>query len=140
MKHFLSIPLITAMVCHAVSAQQVTDFRRPGDVIRVEIKFDGPDAEKITHVSLYLSKPDGSAPKDQIGFAVGFNGPNYSPSSPHTFTLKSQFQKVSLLEITCFTSMRNAALEALSMPLDVIFSCRRSISGTMGPSLRQELR
>jgi hypothetical protein len=76
---------MAAIACSAVSAQQVTDFRRPGDVIRVEIKFEGADAEKITQVSLYLAKPDGTVPKDQTGFSTGFGGQSFGATGHRTF-------------------------------------------------------
>jgi hypothetical protein len=52
MKNFLFLPAMAVIACSAVSAQQVTDFRRPGDVIRIEATFDGPEARKVNTISL----------------------------------------------------------------------------------------
>jgi hypothetical protein len=81
---------MAVIACTAVSAQQVTDFRRPGDVIRLEIKFDGPDAAKIKQVLLSLNKPDGEPPKDQVGFNTSFGSNGWiGEVSPFTFRVEA---------------------------------------------------
>jgi len=84
MKTLSFLPVLAAIMCSALAAQQVTDFRRPGDVIRIEVKFDGPDANKIKSIVLYLSAV-GSIPGNQIGFQNGFGGDWTDAASPHTF-------------------------------------------------------
>lgn len=61
--------------------------RHPGDAIKFEIKFDGPDAGKVTGVSLHFGLK-GSAPADQVGFNEGLDGGSQTQSSPHTFIVE----------------------------------------------------
>jgi hypothetical protein len=61
--------------------------RHPGDVIKYQIVFDGPNADKITRVNGNLGHT-GPMPKDQAGFAGGINSGNLTPSSPRTFILE----------------------------------------------------
>jgi hypothetical protein len=58
--------------------------RHPGDVIKYEIKFDGPNAEKIKAISASLSIR-GPVQKDQSGFGGGFGTNSGAPVSPDTF-------------------------------------------------------
>jgi hypothetical protein len=78
-----------AVSAFAVSAQQVTEFRRPGDVIRVEVNFSGADADKVTSISLYLTAT-GSLPANQVGFQNGFGGNWTNATSPHTFVTEAK--------------------------------------------------
>lgn len=49
----------------------------PGYTIKLDVKFDGPDANKIKTVSLYLGPKAGSTvPTDQRGFTNGFRAPS----------------------------------------------------------------
>jgi hypothetical protein len=61
--------------------------RHPGDVIKFEIKFDGPNADRIKTVNAGLGMRVGP-PKDQAGFTNGFGGRSNSPSSPNTFVVE----------------------------------------------------
>src|SRR5580700_6225594 len=61
--------------------------RHPGDVIRYEIKFDGPNADRIKTV--YARMNTGQPPKDQTGFTSQFNtNGGVSATSPRTFTIE----------------------------------------------------
>jgi len=62
--------------------------RHPGDVIKYEIKFDGPNADRIKTVSASLGMKVGP-PKDQAGFNNGFGTSHaFTPSSPNTFVVE----------------------------------------------------
>ncbi|MFZ0773515.1 MAG: hypothetical protein WCA49_08560 [Candidatus Sulfotelmatobacter sp.] len=62
--------------------------RHPGDVIKYEIKFDGPNADKIKTVSASLGMRVGP-PKDQAGFNNGFGTQGSTrPSAPNTFIVE----------------------------------------------------
>ncbi len=90
MRNLLPAVVTAVIACHAVSAQQVTDFRRPGDVIRLEIKFEGPDAPRIKQVLISLNKPDGAPPKDQAGFTTSFGSGGWiGEVSPLTFRVEA---------------------------------------------------
>lgn len=89
MKFAPFLPIMALIACNAVSAQQVTEFRQPGDVLRFEIKFDGPDATKVRTVSLYFGFI-GQPPKDQPGFDAGFPGDRVGPTSPNTYILEAK--------------------------------------------------
>jgi hypothetical protein len=58
--------------------------RHPGDVIKYDIKFAGPNAEKIKSVNAALNLQT-SMPKDQAGFNAGFGATSFQPSAPDTF-------------------------------------------------------
>jgi hypothetical protein len=89
MKNLLYLPIMAVIACSAASAQQVTDFRRPGDTIRLEVKFDGPDASKISTVLLSLNAVGSVPASDQVGFQTSFNNPSWAgPTSPHTFDIE----------------------------------------------------
>ena len=89
MKNLLFLSVIVVIACSAVSAQRVTDFRRPGDTIRVEVKFDGPDASNISTVLLSLNAVGSVPASNQAGFQTSFTNPGWSgPTSPHTFDLE----------------------------------------------------
>jgi hypothetical protein len=66
--------------------------RHPGDVIKFEIKFDGPNAGKITTASASLNMRVGP-PKDQAGFTNGFGSPPTAPLSPDTFIVEMTVPK-----------------------------------------------
>jgi hypothetical protein len=68
-----------------LAAQKVTEFKRPGDIIRLEIKFDGPDATKVKTVSIRLNATVGP-PSDQSQFRTSFtSSKSFPPTSPNTF-------------------------------------------------------
>ncbi len=61
--------------------------RHPGDVIKYEIRFDGPNADKIKTVSAQMVT--NSIPRDQSGFTNGFGTSHqFTPSSPKTFDIE----------------------------------------------------
>jgi uncharacterized protein YfaS (alpha-2-macroglobulin family) len=69
------------------SAQEAKPLpRHPGDVIKYQIVFDGPNAEKIKYVNASLALMVGP-PKDQAGFATGIPDNNVQPKSPNIFEL-----------------------------------------------------
>jgi hypothetical protein len=78
--------LLTFAIAQAQQAMPLA--RHPGDVIKYEIKFDGPNADRIKTVNAGLGIR-GPIPKDQAGFSGGFgtNGP-VGPSSPATFKVE----------------------------------------------------
>jgi len=91
----LKFLLVTAVLeIASVSAQQqpvaeATEFRKPGDVIRFDIKFSGPDADKIRTASLYLGLAGGGASTDQPGFSQGFGGPPSRQTAPRVFSVNA---------------------------------------------------
>jgi hypothetical protein len=82
---------MAVIACSAISAQQVTDFRQPGDVIRLEIKFDGTDAAKIKQVMISFGKQGSGPSADQVGFNTSFgNNEGWVPqSAPLTFHVEA---------------------------------------------------
>jgi hypothetical protein len=82
---FLIVGLLSFALAQAQEAKPLA--RHPGDVIKYEIKFDGPNAKKVIRVaaSLSLQTP---AQKDQAGFLGTIGGVNTSPSSPKTFDVE----------------------------------------------------
>src|ERR1700677_3318688 len=72
MKLAVFLPVMAVIASSAISAQQVTDFRQPGDVIRLEIKFDGTDAAKVKQILVSISKQGSGPSTDQIGFNTSF--------------------------------------------------------------------
>lgn len=85
MKHFLSLTAMVVIACSAVSAQQVTEIKQPGDVIRLEIKFDGLDAHKVKQVVARLDRISPASAADQVGFTNNFQGDWIGEASPNTF-------------------------------------------------------
>jgi hypothetical protein len=77
---------MAVMAC-AVSAQQITEFRQPGDVIRLEIKFDGADAPKIKTISLYLNAQTNPS-DDQAGFMNWAQTQQFGATSPGKFLVE----------------------------------------------------
>jgi hypothetical protein len=71
------------------SAQEAKTLpRHPGDVIKYEIKFDGPNADKMKSLLASMGLTT-SVPKDQSGFASSFGTTGWiSPSSPATFKVE----------------------------------------------------
>jgi hypothetical protein len=84
MKHFCSLLVTVGLAVSAVSAQTVTEIKQPGDVIRLEVKFDGPDAAKVKQISVRLDRT-GAILADQPGFTSNFQGNWVTESSPKTF-------------------------------------------------------
>ena len=83
----LGFALTVLLACSISQAQEAHPLpRHPGDVIKFEIKFDGPNAGKIDSVSGGLGLRS-AVPKDQAGFRPGF-GANGSPLAPDTFRLE----------------------------------------------------
>jgi len=87
MKNVFSLLVTVGLAVSAVSAQTVTDFRKPGDVIRLEIRFDGMDANRVKQVLISFGKPDGP-PKDQVGFNTSFGSGWIGEASPRTFNVE----------------------------------------------------
>lgn len=86
--------LITAVLgILPTSAQQqspeVTEFRKPGDVLRFGVKFSGPDAEKIKGVSVSFGVIDNKPSVDQTGFGRSFGGGVFRQSSARTFIVEA---------------------------------------------------
>jgi hypothetical protein len=78
--------ILLAVLSATVYAQKAKPAtRHPGDVLKVQVKFDGPDAGKIKTVSLYLGYSGETIPADQKGFRTGFSGDNTQATSPNTF-------------------------------------------------------
>jgi hypothetical protein len=85
MKPLLFVTTMAVIACSAVSAQQVTEFKQPGDFIRLEIKFDGPDTAKIKSLALYFGSTGGRIPENQEGFKNFMNSQQFQPVSPGRF-------------------------------------------------------
>jgi hypothetical protein len=85
--HKLTLVLVLLNLA-AMQAQDAHPLpRHPGDVIKYEIKFDGPNADKITRVGGGLNITQ-QIPKDQAGFAGNVGATINAPSSPKTFILE----------------------------------------------------
>ena len=82
---FLIIGLLSSALAQAQGPEPLP--RHPGDVIKYEINFDGPNADKITRVNGWLGLR-GPIPKDQAGFNNSFGADSRVASSPNTFTLE----------------------------------------------------
>jgi hypothetical protein len=81
---FLIIGLLS---CSSLTQAQGPLPRHPGEVIKYQIKFDGPNADKIKTVSAQMIT--NSIPKDQSGFTNGFGTAHqFTPSSPRTFDIE----------------------------------------------------
>jgi hypothetical protein len=81
-----AVALTLLLACSLSDAQEVKELaRHPGDVLKFEVKFDGPDASKVKHISLYLALQGGSPPSNQPGFTNGFRGASASSSEPNIF-------------------------------------------------------
>jgi len=87
-KNFVLCILTTLLTLSCIQAQEAKVLaRHPGDIIKFEIKFDGPNAEKITRVNGGLNL-EGQIPNDQAGFVNSFGGNSTTPSSPKSFDLQ----------------------------------------------------
>jgi len=83
---FLIPCLLSLSVLQAQQAQPLA--RHPGDVIKYQIVFDGPNADRIKTVYAWMTAEQG-APKDQVGFTNQFNTlGQVQPSSPRTFIVE----------------------------------------------------
>lgn len=60
--------------------------RHPGELIKYQIKFDGPNADRIKTVNANLSLRI-QGPKDQAGFNGGMQTNGIPPSTPRNFEL-----------------------------------------------------
>jgi hypothetical protein len=60
---------------------------KPGDKIRFEVKLNGPDADKVTAVSLNFAIQGQPSP-DQAGFSTGFGASASTPASPGVFNVE----------------------------------------------------
>jgi hypothetical protein len=83
---FLIVGLLISALVQAQEAAPLA--RHPGDVIKYEIKFDGPNAEKLKTVQASMST--GQEPsKDQVGFSNNFGTEHpFQPISPKTFVIE----------------------------------------------------
>lgn len=86
-KTFNPISTVFAVLL-ALSFSQAQDAhplpRHPGDVIKFEVKFDGPNADKIKTVNVLL-RLRAAVPQDHDGFSAGFGGDSVQSSAPNTF-------------------------------------------------------
>ena len=57
----------------------------PGNTLKFDIKFDGPDAAKVKTVRVYLAWKMGDIHPDQPGFQQGLNGTESGPTGPNSF-------------------------------------------------------
>jgi hypothetical protein len=78
------LPLFIAVFLSLAHAQELkVQPLQPGNVLRFEVTFSGPDADKIKRMSLVVGLK-GSAPPNQAGFNEGF-GAQGQLVSTHTF-------------------------------------------------------
>jgi hypothetical protein len=86
---FLWLTITTILSFSLSQAQQAAPLaRHPGDVIKYEIKFDAPNADKIKTVYARMNT-NAPVPKDQAGFTSQFNTPGQiQASSPKTFIVE----------------------------------------------------
>ena len=84
----LNLTSIVFTILLACSLSQAKDAKelaiRPGDTLRFEVKFEGPDAGKITQITLFLRSKTGE-PADQVGFGEVVQSPPFKPLSLNTF-------------------------------------------------------
>jgi len=82
-KHTFGIALVVFLALGLSQAQEAKVLpKQPGDVIRFEIKFDGPNAARIKTVDAAL-RTNLVAPRDQTGFTTSFGTDRgYLPSAP----------------------------------------------------------
>jgi hypothetical protein len=87
---FRNIAIAAILGGSLLAAQEVTEFKRPGEVVRFEIKFSGPDAAKVKAVSLQLNAKVGPS-GDQSGFTTVFTSTkSFGPSAPNTFEAEAK--------------------------------------------------
>jgi hypothetical protein len=81
---FSVVVLLSLSAIHAQEAKPKP--LHPGDVLKFELTFSGPDADKIKNASLsvYFGGP---IPANQAGFGNGFGGRG-NLTSPHTFRVE----------------------------------------------------
>jgi hypothetical protein len=78
--------LLSLGIAHAQEAKELA--KHPGDILKFEIVFEGPNADKIKTVGASLSMQVGP-PKDQAGFTNGFGTERqFSPTSQKTFVVE----------------------------------------------------
>lgn len=82
---FLMFGLLSSAFTQAQEAKLLP--RHPGDVIKFEIRFDGPNADKIKSVDAGLGIK-GPIPKDQSGFRGGAGANSGPPVSPDAFRVE----------------------------------------------------
>lgn len=81
----LSFVVLCCGIAHAQDAKPLP--RHPGDVIKYQITFDGPNADRIKTV--YARMNTGQPPKDQAGFSTQINTiGDIQPTSPGTFLIE----------------------------------------------------
>lgn len=88
MKSVLLAVLLACMACSFLQAQEAKLLpKHPGDVIKYEIKFDGPNADRIKTV--YARMNTRQVPPDQAGFTGQFDTRGPVPSSsPKAFIVE----------------------------------------------------
>jgi hypothetical protein len=77
---------ITALlsVCF-LQAQEVKELsKHPGDILKFEIRFDGPDAAKVKIVRILLARQT-DPPPNQVGFNTTPQGGDFYPSATGVF-------------------------------------------------------
>lgn len=79
---FVVASLLSLGVLQAQEAKPLP--RHPGDTVKFEIKFDGPDAPKVKTVNVVL-RLRAAMPPDQSGFSGAFGGDSVQASLPNTF-------------------------------------------------------
>lgn len=90
MKNFLSLFALAMIAYSAVSAQQltnVTEIKQPGDVIRLEVKFDGADAGKVQQIIARLDRTS-PALDNQANFSGYCQGGWVGDAPSHTFSVE----------------------------------------------------
>jgi hypothetical protein len=83
---FLLLGLLSSALVQAQEPKVLP--RHPGDVIKYEIKFDGPNADRIKTVYARMNTGQ-NPPKDQAGFSNQFSTlGQVQASSPRTFAVE----------------------------------------------------
>ena len=87
MKSVFSLTLVVLLALSLSQAQEAKELaRHPGDVLKFEVKFDGPDAAKVTSLEIYLSCSSAQPGANQAGFVNNFGGTKtFQAVSPRTF-------------------------------------------------------
>lgn len=83
-KWILAVAVVLSLAVSA-KAQEQTQVYHPGQIIKVSVTFDGPDADKISKVAVNLKTSQ--SPADQPGFSTDLYSQESSSTVPRTFVI-----------------------------------------------------
>ena len=76
---------LSALTLNAFSQTATELPKHPGDVLKFEVKFSGPDASKVKQVKVAFYLKGGTPPANQSGFMANFGGVQVPSITPNTF-------------------------------------------------------